>query len=175
MKKNAFYGFLIVFLMLALAGPLFAPNDGCTPGWWKNHTDLWPDGYDPNSLISNLFPAVATCFPEMANRTLLQVLQIGGPGNVKWPKEIRNEYKAAEQLLMHAVAAVLNWEHHRLHYYGIRYYGYPADPDPDVGLLILDVDLYLCMGSAEAMENFKDDLDDWNNRICPPRDTWMTP
>ena len=175
MKKNIFFGPLVLFLTLVLAGPLFAPNDGCTPGWWKNHTDLWPAGYNENDPISGLFDL--SCLPELdnINMTLLQTLQIGDRNLVKWPKEIRKEYKAAKQLLMHAVAGVLNWEHPRVHYYGMRFFGWTGDPFlyiPPLKKLIDYVNAALCSGNPEMMENVKDQLDEWNNRICPPKDVW---
>lgn len=172
MKKNIFFGPLVLFLTLVLAGPLFAPNDGCTPGWWKNHTDLWPAEYNENDPISGLFDL--SCLPGLDNMTLLQTLQIGDRNLVKWPKEIRKEYKAAKQLLMHAVAGVLNWEHPRVHYYGIRFFGWTYNPPytPPLQDLIVYVNEALCSGNPEMMESVKDQLDEWNNRICPPKDVW---
>jgi hypothetical protein len=49
------------------------PGQGCSPGYWKNHTG-WPAPYAPNQLFSSVFE---NAFP---GKTLQQVLGLGGGG-----------------------------------------------------------------------------------------------
>lgn len=69
-------------------------NQGCTPGYWKNHTDAWI-GYTPTTLVSAVFSNAG----PYAGDTLLQALHLkGGPG-----------VDGAEQILLRAaVSALLN-------------------------------------------------------------------
>ena len=69
-------------------------NQGCTPGFWKNHTDAWV-GYSPSDLVSAVFSNAAPYDVD----TLLQALSLkGGPG-----------VDGAEQILLRAaVSALLN-------------------------------------------------------------------
>jgi hypothetical protein len=71
-----------------------AGNQGCTPGYWKNHTDAWV-GYTPTTLVSAVFSNAG----PYAGDTLLQALHLkGGPG-----------VDGAEQILLRAaVSALLN-------------------------------------------------------------------
>ena len=50
-----------------------AVAQGCTPGYWKNHS-RWPSPYVQSTLFSSVF---ANAFP---NKTLQQVLSLGGGG-----------------------------------------------------------------------------------------------
>ena len=69
-------------------------NQGCTPGYWKNHTDAWV-GDSPSALVSSVFSNAAPYDGD----TLLQALHLqGGPG-----------VDGAEQILLRAaVSALLN-------------------------------------------------------------------
>jgi hypothetical protein len=51
--------------------------EGCTIGYWKNHTDRWCNTYTPNTLYNNVF---VNAPPVLVNKTLLQVLNLGGGG-----------------------------------------------------------------------------------------------
>lgn len=64
-------------------------GEGCTPGFWKNHTDEW-EGYSTGQKVGDVFteaPAI------VADLTLLQGLKNGGG--------------EAEALTRHAIAALL--------------------------------------------------------------------
>jgi hypothetical protein len=82
-------------------------DEGCTPGYWKNHLASWTaTGYSPNQTTGSVFSA-ASAFPTLASKTLLQSLQGGGgPGT----------FGAARILLRAAVAALLNAAHPALDY-----------------------------------------------------------
>lgn len=49
-------------------------DEGCSPGYWKNHTRSWPYPYRPDTKFSSVFE---NAFP---NRTLAQVLALQGGG-----------------------------------------------------------------------------------------------
>jgi hypothetical protein len=70
-----------IFTSSVLAGGEEPPGDeGCTPGFWKNHTNQWV-GYTPGSI----FPGT--------NLTFMQALKARGKGS---------------QVLRHGAAALLN-------------------------------------------------------------------
>lgn len=77
-------------------------DEGCTPGYWKNHTDSWPPtGYSTGQKVKDVFVEAAG-FPSQGDSTLLDALSFaGGPGTAG----------AAEILLRAAVAALLNSAH----------------------------------------------------------------
>jgi hypothetical protein len=74
------------------------PGQGCTPGFWKNHSGHWgPTGYDPNQQFSSVFG------PTPKNgQTLDEAVGQGGGG---W-----------HALGRHAVAALLNAAHPNVNY-----------------------------------------------------------
>ena len=89
------------------AGLVCAPGDeGLTPGFWKNHPELWAV-YDPNQAWTSVFADPITIDmgkkTENSDPTLLEVL--GAKGGIN---EAENVYDA---LARHAVAAILNAAH----------------------------------------------------------------
>jgi hypothetical protein len=82
-------------------------DEGCTPGFWKNHVGSWAaTGLTPGRTAGSVFTA-ASAFPSLASRTLLQSLQGGGGSGT---------IGAARILLRAAVAALLNASHPQLDY-----------------------------------------------------------
>jgi cysteine-rich repeat protein len=74
--------------------------EGCTPGFWKNHTGHWV-GYAPSARVDSVF-ADASNFPTLADDSLLAALAYpGGSGSIG----------GARILLRAAVAALLNEAH----------------------------------------------------------------
>jgi hypothetical protein len=67
-------------------------GEGCTPGFWKNHLDWWPDAYQPDHDFDTVF-GVNVFDPDL---TLLDAARRGGGG--------------VNALGRHAVAALLNAE-----------------------------------------------------------------
>ena len=124
------------------------PGDetGCTPGYWKNHTDSWAAaGYSPAQTTGSVFSGAAA-FPTLASQTLLQSLQGGGgPGTLG----------AARILLRAAVAALLNAGH----------------PDMDyprtTAEILADVNAALGSNNRNAMLALASELDSDNNLGCP--------
>jgi hypothetical protein len=119
-------------------------DDGCTPGYWKNHPDAWAaTGYSMSQTVEEVFD-VPDKF-NLDNKTLLQALKFkGGPYKIG----------AARILLRHATAAVLNASH----------------PDVDYPLnstsIINKVNSALT-GSRGEMLSLKRQLDFFNNLGCP--------
>jgi hypothetical protein len=65
--------------------------EGCTPGYWKNHTEDWQGGYSPGDIVGDVFSEAPD---SVADLTLLQGLQAGGG--------------QAKALTRHGIAALLN-------------------------------------------------------------------
>jgi hypothetical protein len=78
-------------VVTAQAGDCCVCNQGCTPGYWKNHTDSWV-GYTPGTYFDDVFGVG----PHV---TLLDALNTGGG----W----KNDGKP----LRHGTAALLNAAH----------------------------------------------------------------
>ncbi|MFV8467418.1 T9SS type A sorting domain-containing protein, partial [Flavobacterium sp. LB1P62] len=51
--------------------------EGCTLGYWKNHTDRWCSSYTTSMLFGDVFVNAPS---NLANLTLLQALNLGGGG-----------------------------------------------------------------------------------------------
>ena len=90
-----------------------AGGEGCTPGFWKNHTDTskypnaWPPtGLTPGQRVDSVF-TIPGEFSALADDSLLVALQYGGGST---------DQEAAQILLRAAVAAVLNANHSSIDY-----------------------------------------------------------
>ncbi len=136
-------------------------NQGCTPGYWKNHTSNWLETGDhrvsgdtdvkttfqPNDPVSELFPAASKY--GLQSITFLQALQSGGGST---------NAGAARTLLRAATAASLNAAHEGL--------GYPLSRFGPDGILAR-VNAALRSGDRAAMLNLAAELDRLNNLGCP--------
>jgi hypothetical protein len=74
-------------------------EEGCTPGFWKNHPEAW-EGFSPEQTLDEVFDAAA--LGDLGSTTLLDALSFRGGDTVEEAKQI---------LLRHAVAALLNSAH----------------------------------------------------------------
>ena len=121
-------------------------EEGCTPGYWKNHTDSWAGtGFSPGQTTGSVF-AAASAFSSLASQTLLQSLQGGGgPGTLG----------GARILLRAAVAALLNASHP-----DVEYTRTPSE-------VISDVDAALASNDRATMLALAAELDEDNNLGCP--------
>ena len=126
--------------------PTETGDEGCTPGYWKNHEDSWAgSGYSPGQTAGSVFSGAAA-FPSLAAKTLLQTLQgSGGPGLEG----------AAKILLRAATAALLNAAHS-----GVDYPRTTAE-------ILADTNAALTSGNRNSMLNLATGLDDDNNGGCP--------
>ena len=136
---------LAVLLLAAFAGVASAGNQGCTPGYCKNHTGSWPPaGYSPSQTVLSAFSGVIR-YPVLMNSTRLQALGFGGGSG---------DAGAAEILLKAGVAALLNASHPNVSY-------------PRTALEInTDVNNALVQ-NRDAMLTLAASLDADNNRGCP--------
>jgi hypothetical protein len=130
---------------------------GCTPGFWKNHLDAWPEEAEPDITLGiygdGKFPSPGGVwyFYEDLNGdgdddSLLDALNYkGGPG-IDGAKRI---------LLRAAVAASLN--------------KYAFDDNyPDSYYMMQNVYVEIKNGDdREAMIALAEQLDEWNNAVCP--------
>ena len=121
-------------------------EEGCTPGYWKNHTGSWAGtGYTPGQTVGSVFSG-ASAFPSLASQSLLQALQGGGGSGT---------LGAAKILLRAATAALLNAAHP-----GVDYPRTPAQ-------IISDVNAALTSNNRNTMLALATALDDDNNGGCP--------
>ncbi len=119
---------------------------GCTPGYWKNHTGSWPaTGYSTSQRVDSVF-SEASHYPTLDHATLLQALSFGGGTGTTG---------AAEILLRAGVAALLNAAHPSL--------AYPRS----VSDVITDVNWALASENRDTMLALASNLDADNNRGCP--------
>jgi len=142
---------LITVAMVASVGTLAAPaqatnigNEGCTPGYWKNHLDNWQE-YSPDQTLAELFT-----FPEslasFRTVTLAEALSGGGGSGID----------GATRILMRAsVAAYLNAAHE-----GVGYPYRRAQLGPRI-------DAALASGSRAKTIALAAELDRANNLGCP--------
>jgi hypothetical protein len=80
------------------------PPQGCTLGYWKNHTYGWPSPYTTSTRLSTIFSSSALNYYGMGNSTLLDALNNTG-----------NDVHA-RNVMRQAAAAVLN-----IRKFGTRY------------------------------------------------------
>jgi hypothetical protein len=120
-------------------------EEGCTPGYWKNHTGAWAGtGYTPGQTAGSVFSLGG--FPSLASQTLLQTLQGGGGSGATG---------AAKVLLRAAVAALLNAAHSGV--------DYPRTTTQ----IVSDVNAALASNNRNTMLALATALDDDNNLGCP--------
>lgn len=129
-------------------GVVVGEGEGCTPGYWKNHTSAWEE-YGPTDKVG---PSFGSGLPQ-SNDSLLQALNYGGGPGIDGARKI---------LLRAATAALLNAAHDSLDY-PLRRYQSPPDPS---GFVPIVRDL-LANGSRSAMLSYADFLDRTNNADCP--------
>jgi hypothetical protein len=115
---------------------------GCTPGYWRNHTKAWSvTGYATSTPVGNVF--VGSLF---GNSTLIQAIKFGGGGGISGAQKI---------LLRASVAALLN----------------AADPAVTyplkVSQVISLVNTALASGNRDVILTLATDLDVLNNAGCP--------
>jgi len=117
------------------------PPEGCTPGFWKNHTEVWgPTGLSPSQTLESVFDIPDSL--GLDDVTLLEALGLNGGG--------------VNALLRHAVAGLLSALHPDI-------VDYPAQPQFIIG----PVNTALASGDASEIEARKNDLDTWNNSGSP--------
>jgi hypothetical protein len=133
------------------AGATNIGNEGCTPGYWKNHTDSWEE-FTPSSPL-NVYASHFTFPDALASYrtvTFLEALKFkGGPG-----------VDGATQILMRAaVAAYLNAAHEGV--------GYPYRRYSEPFGIQAQVNSALASQDRDTMLSLASTLDAANNLGCP--------
>ena len=134
-----------------LAGPASATNignEGCTPGYWKNHTSNWEE-YTVASKLANNFD-LGSFATKYQSTTFLQALSLKGGTSLD----------GAFQILMRAsTAAYLNAAHEGV--------GYPLRRFAEPGTMQARINAALASGDRQAMLSLATELDGYNNLGCP--------
>lgn len=116
-RQTRTMGVLLMTVALLLTAVSVQPADahvgeeGCTPGYWKNHTDSWPSSYAPSTPLKTAFWFLDPAAPNLqdqtwddayhgfADDTMLEALGYGGGPGLDGATRI---------LLRAATAALLN-------------------------------------------------------------------
>jgi len=123
-------------------------NEGCTPGYWKNHTENWEEYTSTDPLSDSFtFPANLSAF---ADDTMLTALEYPGGSGVAGGARI---------LLRAATASFLNAAHEGV--------GFPLRRFTDPGNIQKLVNDALASGNRQTMIDLGGYLDDLNNLGCP--------
>ena len=117
-------------------------DEGCTPGFWKNHPEAWP--ISTGTTLEDVFDVPDEFGLDSA--TLLDALNFKGGGGLEG---------MARNLLRQAVAGYLAALHPDV--------DYPRIASEVVSLTNAALD----SGSRARMERVKDRFDEFNNRGCP--------
>jgi hypothetical protein len=137
-----------VTLVPATAGADNIGNQGCTPGYWKNHTTNWEE-YTPDTVLDQLF-AFPNELAAFRQQTLLAALQGGGGPGVTGATTI---------LMRAATAAYLNAAHEGL--------GYPYRRDSEPFNIHQQVNAALASLDRNTILSLATVLDTANNLGCP--------
>ncbi len=120
--------------------------DGCSHGFWKNHTSDWGStGYRTSQKVKDVFSA-ASGYSEHAWDTLHEALYSNGGSDLNG---------AAGNLLKQAVAALLNASHPEVTY------------TRSVASVLSDVNAALASRDRNRILDLAEDLDRDNNLGCP--------
>ena len=128
------------------AAPPATGTEGCTPGYWKNHTDSWPaTGYSPSQTVKSVF-SQASIYPSLGSDSLLGALSFQGGTTLEG---------AAGNLLRAGVAGLLDAAHPNVNY--------PRMP----ASVISSVNSALASGNRDTMLSLASAIDADNNLGCP--------
>jgi hypothetical protein len=120
-------------------------EEGCSHGFWKNHTDAWvPTGLTPDMSVEFVF-AGSSAYSEIGPSSLLEALEFNGGSGVEGGARI---------LLRQAVASMLNAEHPDI--------AYPRTSNS----IVADVNAALAGGDRSQMLQLAEELDHDNNLGC---------
>jgi len=148
---------MVLALIVASVGPVAASSggntEGCTPGFWKNHTEVWQE-YSPTQTIGSVYSGAPAAY---ANLTLLEGLSLQGGSGVSG---------AQQTLLRAAIASLLNASYddgdHLQFPWRRNDPGFNGEPP-----LIPTVNAALTSGSRSTILALAAQLDTANNLGCP--------
>jgi hypothetical protein len=112
-------------------------NEGCTPGFWKNHPEAWV-GFSTGATVESVFSDAPD---SVASLTLIEGLGLGGGG--------------VNALTRHAIAALLNAASPGV--------DYPLTVDEVIAL----VNGAFASGDPDTIESVKDTLEGFNEATAP--------
>jgi hypothetical protein len=122
------------------------PNQGCTPGYWKNHAKSWPaSGYSTSQAVQSVF-GEASRYPSFGSAALIEALSFQGGSGVEG---------GVGNLLRAATASLLNAAHPGV--------SFPRTQAQVIG----DVNSALASGNRDQMIGLAAALDADNNLGCP--------
>jgi len=139
-------------LFAVLAPSAVAENigtEGCTPGYWKNHTSNWEE-YTPSSKLGNQNWDIPASLSSFNGKTFLQALNGGGGTGLNG---------AATILFRAVVASYLNAAHEGV--------GYPYRRFQEPGDLQVLIRTTLATQNRDAYLELAAMLDAANNLGCP--------
>ena len=145
----------MVGMLLPLGGSASAVrigNEGCTPGYWKNHTDDWEEA-SPGQTLASLGWTFGSENAAYADLTMLEALSAGGGTGIDGATRI---------LVRAATAAWLNAAHEGV---GYPYRRFATGLNGRAPLIDLINDA-LTSGSRRAMIRLANTLDNANNLGC---------
>lgn len=137
-----------VFVALPVASASNIGTEGCTPGYWKNHTSNWQE-YTPGQVLDVPFDFPDT-LASYRTVTLQDALSLRGGRGVDGATQI---------LLRASTAAILNAAHEGL--------GYPYRRFSQPFSIIEQVNAALASGDRATMLALATELDEANNLGCP--------
>src|SRR5436190_3608323 len=117
------------------------PTQGCTPGYWKNHTDAWVT-YTPDQTVDSVFTGAD---PSLGSATLLDALNFQGGSDLVGKEEIL--LRAATSALLNSTSGID---------YGVKPHG-----------IINAVNKALATQDEAAIIKLATRLDQRNNLTCP--------
>lgn len=138
--------------LLATAAPAAATNignEGCTPGYWKNHHENWEE-YQPTTRLSAMAVNFGPQLSHMSTVTFAEALEFGGGPGIEG---------AAKILLRAAAAAYLNAAHEGL--------GYPYRRFMEPFNIREQLNAAFASGDRATMLTLAGTLDSANNLGCP--------
>lgn len=130
-------------------------SEGCTPGFWKNHTSHWletpTEAIDPSTTLKDVFYSVPH---PLRDATMLEALSFKGGNDLEGALSI---------LYRHATAAYLNAANEGLEYPIRRWSEGENGEDP----LLRSVRVATESGDRDAILALAESLDAANNLGCP--------
>lgn len=128
-------------------------GEGCSPGFWKNHTDLWHPNYPSNAVFNTLF-SVNVFGSNVSLFDVISSSMSGNTGPAVNVGVICTNHNLVRQLARCAVAALQNAAT------SVKY-------DLTVLQVITSVQTVIATGNCSDLETLKNQLDTLNNQSCP--------
>ena len=135
----------VILMTVVGVAPTAACDQGCTPGYWKNHTDAWVT-YTPNQTLLSAGFVVPDELSAFGNEKLIDALQGGGG---------RGLDGAARILLRAGVAALLNSV------------AFPYPHFVNTSVVMSDMNTVLASLDRQTMLNEAAEYDGYNSMGCP--------